>query len=138
MEVRIFSALPPQGRMIREEVFVREQGFQEEFDSIDSFATHILVLMEGEPAGICRVFWDEVRQQFLLGRVAVLRHFRMKGVGAALVNAAEQHLRRMGGKSLHLHAQCRISGFYEAAGYTPYGSIEDDQGCPHIWMKKQL
>ena len=138
MEVKIFSALPIQGRRIREEVFVREQGFQEEFDSIDGFATHILVLMDGEPAGICRVFWDEGRSQFLLGRVAVLRHFRRKGIGAALVTAAEQQVRSMGGTSLHLHAQCRITGFYEAVGYTPYGEIEDDQGCPHIWMAKQL
>ena len=90
MEIKVYNTLPPQGRRIREEVFVREQGFQEEFDSIDGFATHILVLSEGSPAGICRVFWDEGRQQFLLGRVAVLRPFRMKGIGAALVilNAA--------------------------------------------------
>lgn len=138
MEIKVYNTLPPQGRRIREEVFVREQGFQEEFDSIDGFATHILVLSEGSPAGICRVFWDEGRQQFLLGRVAVLRPFRMKGIGAALVKAAEQQVRCMGGNSLHLHAQCRITGFYQALGYTAYGEIEDDQGCPHIWMEKQL
>ena len=138
MEIKVYNTLPPQGRRIREEVFVREQGFQEEFDSIDGFATHILAMSEGSPAGICRVFWDEGRQQFLLGRVAVLRPFRMKGIGAALVKAAEQQARRMGGNSLHLHAQCRITGFYQALGYTAYGEIEDDQGCPHIWMEKQL
>ncbi len=138
MEVKIFNALPDEGRWIREEVFVREQGFQEEFDSIDGFAAHILVLMDGEPAGICRVFWDQGRNQFLLGRVAVLRQFRRKGIGAALVAAAEAQVRSMGGTSLHLHAQCRITGFYKAIGYTPYGEIEDDQGCPHIWMEKQL
>jgi predicted GNAT family N-acyltransferase len=138
MEIQIYSTLPPQGRWIREEVFVREQGFREEFDSIDSFATHILVLADDSPAGICRVFWDEDRQQFLLGRVAVLSRFRRQGLGEALVTAAEQQVRRMGGASLHLHAQCRITGFYEAVGYTPYGEIEDDQGCPHIWMQKSL
>lgn len=137
MEVTIFSTLPLEGRQIREEVFVREQGFQEEFDSIDGFATHILVSVEGEPAGICRVFWDEDKGLFLLGRVAVRRHFRGKGIGTALVTAAEEQVRAMGGTSLHLHAQCRITGFYEAVGYTPYGEIEDDQGCPHIWMEKK-
>lgn len=138
MEIQIYNTLPPQGRQIREEVFVREQGFQEEFDTIDGFATHILVSVEGEPAGICRVFRDEDSGQFLLGRVAVMRHFRGKKIGAALVTAAEEQVRSLGGTSLHLHAQCRITGFYEAVGYTPYGEIEDDQGCPHIWMKKSI
>ena len=138
MEIQIYNTLPPQGRQIREDVFVREQGFQEEFDTIDGFATHILVSVEGEPAGIWRVFQDEDSGQFLLGRVAVLRHFRGKKIGAALVTAAEEQVRSLGGTSLHLPAQCRITGFYEAVGYTPYGEIEDDQGCPHIWMKKSI
>ena len=138
MGIRVFDRLPPEGRLIREEVFVREQGFQEEFDSIDSFATHILVLVDGNPAGICRVFWDEAQKQFLLGRVAVRKTFRGLGIGAVLVRAAEKQAASMGGRALHLHAQCRITGFYAALGYTPYGGIEDDQGCPHIWMGKVL
>lgn len=31
-----------------------------------------------------------------------------------------------------------FTDFYETIGYTQYGEIEDDQGCPHIWMKKEL
>ena len=46
MEIQIYNTLPPQGRQIREDVFVREQGFQEEFDTIDGFATHILVSVD--------------------------------------------------------------------------------------------
>lgn len=138
MEIKIFSTLPPEGKWIREEVFVREQGFQEEFDGTDHIATHILLYAAGAPAAVCRVFWDGDRGQYLAGRVAVLPAFRGKGLGAMLMNAAEAQVRSMGGKSLHLHAQCRITPFYQAVGYTPYGPVEDDQGCPHIWMKKML
>jgi predicted GNAT family N-acyltransferase len=60
------------------------------------------------------------------------------GVGGAIIQAAEKYVREQGRSSVHLHAQCRITAFYEAIGYTSYGNIEDDQGCPHIWMQKSL
>ena len=45
----------PQAAAIREEVFVEEQGFHNEFDDIDRQAVH-LVVMDGEaPAAAGRV-----------------------------------------------------------------------------------
>lgn len=138
MPIKIYHTLPKEACDIRKAVFVAEQGFTDEFDEIDGISVH-LVLFSGEtPAAVCRVFWDEGMGQYILGRVAVAKAFRGKKLGAAIVKAAEAQVRKMGGKELHLHAQCRITGFYEAIGYTQYGNIEDDQGCPHIWMKKDL
>ena len=138
MDIRIYCTLPQEAREIRQTVFVDEQGFEEEFDTTDNIATHLVLFENGIPAAVCRVFWDEAMGQYLVGRVAVRKEFRGKGLGAAIVKAAEAQVRRMGGKELHLHAQCRITGFYEAIGYTSYGPVEDDQGCPHIWMRKRL
>lgn len=138
MDIRIFSTLPQEAREIRTVVFVDEQGFEEEFDTTDHIATHLVLFENQIPAAVCRVFRDEETGRFLVGRVAVRREFRGKGLGAAMMNAAEEQVRKMGGKELHLHAQCRITPFYEAVGYTPYGAVEDDQGCPHIWMRKRL
>lgn len=42
------------------------------------------------------------------------------------------------GAELVLHAQCRASGFYEKSGFEKLGDADDDEGCPHIWMKKHL
>ena len=42
------------------------------------------------------------------------------------------------GKCLALHAQCRITAFYQTLGFTEFSDIDDDEGCPHIWMKKSL
>ena len=42
------------------------------------------------------------------------------------------------GDSLILHSQCVAVGFYRKNGFQEYGDVEDDQGCPHIWMKKKL
>lgn len=138
MDIRIYRTLPQEARDIRTVVFVDEQGFEEEFDTTDNIATHLVLFENGMPAAVCRVFWDEPTSRYLVGRVAVRLEFRGKGLGAAIMNAAEDQVRKMGGKELHLHAQCRITPFYEAVGYDPYGPIEDDQGCPHIWMRKEL
>lgn len=136
--VKIYPTLPEEACWLRETVFVDEQGFTDEFDKLDLISTHLVLFAENDPAAVCRVYWDEERQQHILGRVAVGQEFRRQGIGAAVVKAAEDYIREQGGKSLHLHAQCRITDFYEAIGYTQYGEIEDDQGCPHIWMMKLL
>ena len=113
---RTFSDLPAEAKNIREEVFVREQGFTEEFDEIDAKAVHI----------------------WLIGRVAVLRAFRGKGCGKMLLLAAEQEIRNNGATSCSLHAQCRAMDFYTRCGYSPCGEPFDEEGCPHILMQKFL
>ena len=138
MQVRIYPTLPEEACWLRDLVFVQEQGFTDEFDQLDLISTHYVLFADGEPAAVCRTYWDEQRQQYILGRVAVGQQYRRQGIGGAIVKTAEDYIREQGGKSLHLHAQCRITDFYEAIGYTQYGDIEDDQGCPHIWMKKEL
>ena len=138
MYVKVYPTLPEEACYIRETVFVQEQGFTDEFDKIDVTAAHLVLFVREEPAAGCRVFWDEDMAQFILGRVAVLQQYRGNGLGAAILQAAEAYTREQGGKELHLHAQCRITAFYEACGYDQYGEIEDDQGCPHIWMRKSL
>lgn len=138
MYVKIYPTLPEEACWLRERVFVDEQGFTDEFDKLDLICTHYVLFVKDYPAAVCRTYWDEQRQQYILGRVAVGQEFRRQGIGGAIVKAAEDYIREQGGQSLHLHAQCRITDFYEAIGYTQYGEIEDDQGCPHIWMMKEL
>ena len=35
-----------------------------------------------------------------------------------------------------LHAQIQAQQFYEKQGDLPYGEIEYEENCPHIWMLK--
>ena len=44
---KIYTKLPADSKILRETIFVQEQGFEEEFDTIDSIATHI-VIYDGE------------------------------------------------------------------------------------------
>ena len=43
MEIKIYNQLPDEAKEIRLEVFVKEQGFEEEFDDIDETAAHIVL-----------------------------------------------------------------------------------------------
>lgn len=139
MKTEIFTYLPDGAKKIREEVFIHEQGFENEYDETDLVAAHILVYGEnGAPVGTCRVFWDNGLNSHILGRLAVLREHRGKGFGIKLVEAAAEYVRQSGGAVLTLHAQCRSKGFYEKLGFKEFGDIEYDEGCPHIKMKKNI
>ncbi len=123
---------------IRKEVFVEEQGFEDEFDEIDAGCIHF-VAFEGEMAvGTCRLFYDDRKASYLLGRLAIRKPWRGKGVGSLLLEEAERAVTEKGGRSLMLHSQCAASAFYEKNGYQKMGEIELEQGCPHVWMGKRF
>ena len=135
---KVFDTLPKEAELIRKAVFMDEQGFKDEFDDIDSKAFHIVLFSDDEPAATCRVFFDESADSYVLGRLAVIKKFRGKSLGAKAVAEAEKLAASKGGKSIVLHAQCRVSEFYEKHGYVRFGEMDYDEGCEHIWMKKNI
>lgn len=139
VEIRTFITLPDESKQIRETVFVHEQGFEEEFDTVDNYAIHFVAYdLFGNPVGTCRIFTESEPSVYYLGRLAVLRDFRGMDVGKKLVSKAEEYSRSQGGKILKLHSQCRAKSFYEKCGFSQYGEIDYEEGCPHIWMLKSL
>lgn len=139
MKVSIYESFPNSAKEIREEVFINEQGFQNEIDEIDDTATHIVMFNEVEsPVATCRVFWNTSINEYTLGRLAVVKEYRGQNIGSAIVKEAEKYVQQKGGKAIVLHSQCRAADFYSKIGYTAFGDIEYDEGCPHIWMKKSL
>lgn len=136
MEIRVYDSLHPHAVAIRNTVFVEEQGFIDEFDEADERAFHLVMYQGEEPIGVCRVFTEG--ETWLLGRFAVQKAWREKGLGSLLLRKAEETVRSHGGKTLTLHAQCRAMAFYEKNGYTPFGELEYEQDCPHMAMKKEL
>ena len=137
-EIKTYHTLPLEAKEIREEVFMKEQGFVNEFDDIDSIATHLVLFWEGQPAGVCRFFPIKEPGVWDFGRLAVRKAYRDKHLGSLLVQEAERQIRDQGGAKLALMAQIRVQKFYEKNGYTPFGEPCDDEGCPHIWMEKLL
>ena len=138
MKIELYFELPDHAVQIRKQVFVEEQGFQEEFDELDAQAAHLVLYKWRKPVGVCRVFENRDKGCWVLGRLAVLPKYRNRNLGGRLIEAAQEYIRGVGGKQLHVHAQCRVTGFYEKQGFTAYGEIEPEEGCPHIWMQKTI
>lgn len=138
MTVKNYSSLPLEAKYIRTTVFVEEQGFREEFDIIDGIATHLVMFDGDAPAATCRFYFDDEKNQYLIGRLAVLKEYRHKGLGGEIVAEAERLIKDNGGSSVMLHSQCQAQHFYERLGYSPFGKSDFDEDCPHQWMKKNL
>ena len=123
-------------RAIRECVFIREQGVPEdmEWDGLDEGCIHLLAkTAQGDAIGTVRLLADGH-----IGRMAVLKEWRGKGVGSALLLRVIELARGMGLRRVVLNAQTTALGFYEKAGFTASGGEFMDAGIPHYRMKLVL
>jgi len=141
MDLRIYLYNKPVSdiKALRTEVFIEEQGFENEFDDIDNRATHVLIYDGKIPVATGRLFSDDDNgEEYIIGRVCVKKEYRDKKLGRRVILALEEDARKMGGKRVSVSAQCRVQGFYEALGYTATDDLHDDEGVPHVTMVKSL
>ena len=104
MEIKIFSFLPDEAMKIRVEVFVDEQGFVDLPDETDLVALHFVGYIDSLPVATCRAFKGD-DDSYILGRFAVLKEYRGKGLGSELLGAVCNSLRERGIPCLKLHSQ---------------------------------
>ena len=136
--IKRFDFVPPEARKLREEVFLEEQGFAEEFDERDNTSSH-LVMYDGEKAvAVCRFFYSEEKGCHMVGRVAVAKDHRGRKLGKALMLEAERLIREDGSDVIAVSSQCRVEGFYASLGYKKVSDVYLDEHCPHVLMKKTL
>lgn len=140
MEIRAIwsEKLLKEGAAIREAVFMGEQHFSYEFDETDDIAHHLLLTVDGHPAGAARIFESETVGTWLIGRVAVSAEYRKLKLGSRIMRECEKKITELGGNCAALSAQCRVQPFYEKNGYVPSGEVYLDEYCPHIHMEKEL
>uniref|UniRef100_UPI0025E233C8 GNAT family N-acetyltransferase n=1 Tax=uncultured Ruminococcus sp. TaxID=165186 RepID=UPI0025E233C8 len=108
---KVTNTLSEDEKMIRETVFIEEQKFKIEFDDTDDIATHIVMYIDNNPVGCCRLYKRE--NEYHIGRIAVLKPYRGKGDGEKILLEAEKVAKEKGADSISLSAQVRASGFYE-------------------------
>lgn len=130
--------VPAEARAIREEVFVKEQKFVEEFDAEDAKCTHIVLFLEEAAIACCRFFATDDKGTYKLGRIAVRKPYRGQNFGAAIMKKARQVLKERGAKTLVIHAQAHAQGFYEKIGYTAVGELFLEENVPHRHMEMQI
>lgn len=136
MVIQILDHITDEIKQIREDVFMKEQGFEDEFDAIDETAKFVLLSIDGKAVGTCRYFPGEEPSDAHIGRMAVRKLYRGQGLGAKIMLAAENGIRRDGFRSCSLSAQVQARPFYETLGYVAEGEEYLDEGCPHILMRK--
>jgi predicted GNAT family N-acyltransferase len=123
-------------RIIRETVFVKEQQVpvELEWDEFDSDCLHLLAIdTSGRPIGTARLLLDGH-----IGRMAVLKEWRGKGVGSAmlrriLAETNDRHIRQA-----VLNAQTAAAGFYKKFGFQVVGEEFIDAGIPHVKMIREM
>jgi predicted GNAT family N-acyltransferase len=138
MEFKLYRKLPEGACIVRTAVFMKEQGFKNEFDEIDEKALHGLLTENGNPVGTFRIFPAEEPGVCIFGRLAVMKSCRGKKAGSRLMQEAIAAAKKEGAKEIKLHAQVRAQHFYKTLGFTAYGPIEDEEGVPHQWMKRKI
>ena len=139
MNIEVRQALWPEEktllRTVRDSVFIQEQQvpIEIEWDDLDNSAVHFLALHQQIPIGTARLL---VTGQF--GRMAVMREWRKRGVGAKLLNAIKAHAEQLG-LNLYCHAQVSAIPFYARAGFQIEGDKFLEAGIEHQTMfLKQL
>ena len=138
MEIQLAQRLLPGCIQIRTEVFMREQGFQQEFDAIDQSAIHVLITQDGQPIATGRAYANGDPGIFVIGRVAVRKSWRGRGYGAAVLRALQAEIERQGGRMILIFSQLHAVPFYKKLGYAATGETSVDEGCPHEKLQKKL
>jgi len=126
----------PLARPVRERVFIEEQRVPREleWDEWDETSDHAVAFdTEGNPIGTARLLPDG-----RVGRMAVLKDWRGKGVGAALLGAMLDRARGRSMARATLHAQTQAAGFYRRFGFSERGGEFLEAGIPHVEMTLEL
>jgi predicted GNAT family N-acyltransferase len=123
-------------RAVRDPVFVDEQNvpIEDEIDAQDPLSKHVIARdAENTPIGTGRLSPER-----LIGRMAVIREWRGRGVGEALLAALLDQARALGYPAVELHAQSHAIAFYEKFGFAVYGEEFDECGILHRMMRIEL
>ena len=136
---------------LRHDVFVVGQGVPVELerDALDAGADHAAARLDGRLVGTGRLVDGRIDEQGELvpgtpgavgtvGRMAVAQDTRGTGTGRALLDLLVARAAERGLPAVELHAQLHARGFYERAGFTPFGEIYLEAGIEHLGMRRDL
>jgi ElaA protein len=123
---------------LRHDVFVVEQHvpLADEVDGRDAEALHLVAVDRDEVVGTCRLL--AAGETVKLGRMAVARAARRRGIASRLLQESEARARALGARRIALSAQTDALALYERAGYESYGERFMDAGIEHLMMEKRL
>ena len=136
IELMSWAEARSEARQIRLNVFVEEQRVpvEIEWDDMDEKSIHALAYdAAGKAVATGRLLPDGH-----IGRMAVLKEWRGKGVGGAILQRLIAVARQRGDKEIELFAQTHAIPFYRRYGFAESGTVFEEAGIPHQAMKRTL
>lgn len=120
---------------IRFAVFVEEQGVPREIelDEMDDACVHAVAFEDHVAVGTGRLLPDGH-----IGRMAVLRQWRGRGIGSRILERLMEQARSRGDREVVLAAQVKAAAFYRAHGFVEEGADYREAGIPHRNMRRRL
>jgi len=120
---------------IRFTVFCEEQGvpLEIELDDQDAVSIHVVAYEDGRPVATGRLLPDGH-----IGRMAVLKDWRGRGIGGAMLGRLIERARERGDREVVLSAQIHAARFYQAHGFVPHGDEYMEAGIRHREMRRIL
>ena len=130
-----WQMLNTDAKFVREQVFILEQQIPaaDEWDAMDEQAIHFVLFDTDQAIATARSLENNS-----IGRVAVLKSYRSKGVGRLIMQQIIEHARTEKRQFLKLSAQLHAIAFYESFGFQVKGVGYLDCGIPHIDMYLKL
>ena len=121
---------------IRNLVFCKEQKVSKkiEFDGLDEFCSHYLAKINELPIGTARIR-EEKKGTFKIERMAVLKAYRKKGVGKAIIKKILKNYLNLGKiNKLVLNSQIEAKDFYKKFGFVEVGKEFVEANIKHQKM----
>ncbi len=140
--VRFASSVPDldAGYALRRDVFETEQNIPRPLDRdpYDYSADHVVAFDDGgQCVGTGRIVRMDARTA-QVGRMAVAKDQRKRGIGALVLEALERMAAMRGLTDLVVASQLPAESFYRNRGFVRQGEVFLDQGVPHVMMKKTI
>lgn len=129
-----WDSLREHAQDLRIEVFVVEQGVpvELEWDEGDEVSMHAVAYdADGQPVATGRLLPDGH-----IGRMAVRKSARGRGIGSQVLEALLAEARRLGYGRLVLHAQTHALDFYRRHGFVEEGDEFIEAGIAHRMMTR--
>jgi predicted GNAT family N-acyltransferase len=138
LRVEPWEAIAEACRLVRDEVFVSEQGVPQdiEHDAADSRCVHVLAIAaDGTAVGTGRLLPDGH-----IGRMAVRKAWRGRGIGGAVLALLIEEAREQGHVEVLLNAQVNALKFYRDfdSEFEEVGARFIEAGLEHQTLRLKL
>lgn len=136
VELMGWEQAQPVAGPLRFAIFVGEQNVPAgiELDDMDAKCMHAVAFdVDGKPIGTGRLLPDGH-----IGRMAVVKEWRRRGVGAEILTALIGEARKRGQMEVIVSAQLQAAEFYREHGFVADGKVYPEAGILHQKMVKKL